>query len=213
MEPSDNTGVRERKKQANRNIILEAGRRVFSDIGFEASTVRDIVRESGLAQGTFYNYFNDKESVMQAITEEMAKDIRLQIGNARDLAKDPVAVIADAYLAYLKALTADPMNLQMITRNRDVIRGLVFQDSAIQAAFQELEADLRAAVTGKLLPPFPAKVSARLMIAAGFEVLILMDKDGAGPLDIEKTSKFLSLLFIGGIEKVSPVFKNDEELK
>ena len=62
------TGKRERTKRANREAILAAARRVFSDIGYGAASVRDIVRGTDLASGTFYNYFPDKEAALRAPT-------------------------------------------------------------------------------------------------------------------------------------------------
>jgi len=52
---------RERTKASNRAAILEAARDVFAELGYDAATVRDIVRRTDLASGTFYNYFPDKE--------------------------------------------------------------------------------------------------------------------------------------------------------
>jgi len=50
-------GKREKTKAANRQAILAAARRVFAQLGYEAATVRDIIRGTALASGTFYNYF------------------------------------------------------------------------------------------------------------------------------------------------------------
>src|ERR1700756_3535317 len=50
------TGKREQTKQQNRRAILDAARAVFSELGYETATVRDIIRRTGLAAGTFYNY-------------------------------------------------------------------------------------------------------------------------------------------------------------
>ena len=47
------TGKRERNKAANRTAILEAARRCFLELGYEAVTIRDVIRLSGLAAGTF----------------------------------------------------------------------------------------------------------------------------------------------------------------
>jgi AcrR family transcriptional regulator len=65
-------GKRERTKRANREALLAAAREVFSDIGYGAASVRDIVRGTDLASGTFYNYFPDKESVLRALVDEIA---------------------------------------------------------------------------------------------------------------------------------------------
>ena len=50
-------GRREQSKLANRQAILDAAREVFGEIGFEAATVRDIIRRTSLSVGAFYNYY------------------------------------------------------------------------------------------------------------------------------------------------------------
>src|SRR6185436_1007303 len=54
-------GKREQTKVQNRQAILDAARDVFGEKGYEAATVRDIIRRTGLAAGTFYNYYRSKE--------------------------------------------------------------------------------------------------------------------------------------------------------
>ena len=56
-------GKREQTKTANRLAILDAAREVFGEIGFEAATVRDIIRRTSLSVGAFYNYYRSKEEV------------------------------------------------------------------------------------------------------------------------------------------------------
>jgi AcrR family transcriptional regulator len=56
-------GRRERTKAANRASILDAAREVFAEHGYEAASVRDIIRGTDLASGTFYNYFPDKDAI------------------------------------------------------------------------------------------------------------------------------------------------------
>ena len=65
-------GKREQTKVANRQAILDAAREVFGELGYEACTVRDIIRRTGLAAGTFYNYFRSKEEVFTALADEGA---------------------------------------------------------------------------------------------------------------------------------------------
>ena len=70
-----NNGARETNKTKNRQAIIEAGIRVFISKGVSETTVRDIIRSTGLASGTFYNYFNSKEEVLVAIFNDFAKEI------------------------------------------------------------------------------------------------------------------------------------------
>ena len=66
------TGKREQTKVANRQAILDAARAGFGALGDDTATVRDISRRTGLAAGTFYNYFRSKEEVFAALADEGA---------------------------------------------------------------------------------------------------------------------------------------------
>src|SRR5438270_9726948 len=76
-------GKRERTKAANRAAILDAATEVFAEVGYGATTVRDIVRRTDLATGTFYNYFPDKEAVLHALLDEAATEARARVREAR----------------------------------------------------------------------------------------------------------------------------------
>ena len=66
-------GKREQTKVQNRQAILDAAREVFGEMGYEAATVRDIIRRTGLAAGTFYNYYRSKEEVFAALADDGAR--------------------------------------------------------------------------------------------------------------------------------------------
>src|SRR5579885_551155 len=68
-----NVGKREQTKVANRQAILDAAREVFGELGYETATVRDIIRRTGLAAGTFYNYYRSKEEVFAALSDDGAR--------------------------------------------------------------------------------------------------------------------------------------------
>src|SRR4029077_16288320 len=80
-------GRRELTKAQNRAVILDAARRVFAEMGFATATVRDIIRATPLASGTFYNYFKSKEEVFQAIHDETALKIRPRLREERNRAE------------------------------------------------------------------------------------------------------------------------------
>src|SRR5438270_11204956 len=73
------TGRREERKAHNRAKLLAAARRVFAEKGLGEATARDIVRETDLATGTFYNYFDDKEDAFRALLLEFAERARASV--------------------------------------------------------------------------------------------------------------------------------------
>jgi AcrR family transcriptional regulator len=61
-------------KEATRNRILQAARRLFADNGFDATTTRDIAKEAGIASGTLFNYFPTKEAIVACLASEAIGD-------------------------------------------------------------------------------------------------------------------------------------------
>lgn len=53
--------------------IVESAIQVFTEKGVDKTTISDIVKSAGIAQGTFYLYFPSKLSLMPAIAEEMVQ--------------------------------------------------------------------------------------------------------------------------------------------
>lgn len=52
-----------------RNQLLQAGRKIFERDGFAAARITDISDLAGVAHGTFYTYFDAKETIFQELIE------------------------------------------------------------------------------------------------------------------------------------------------
>lgn len=61
--------VRSETRAAYREAILDAATRVFGRLGFQDAKMADIAAEAGVAAGTVYNYFKNKEEVFRSILE------------------------------------------------------------------------------------------------------------------------------------------------
>jgi len=75
--PYRSTEKTRQKKDAKRSALMQAAVRVFAEKGYHAAAIRDIVAAAGVAVGTFYFYFPDKETLFVYLYEETA-DFLLQ---------------------------------------------------------------------------------------------------------------------------------------
>lgn len=55
--------------------ILTAARTVFREKGYDATAVSDIVREAGVAQGTFYLYFPSKKHAVLELAHQVTAEV------------------------------------------------------------------------------------------------------------------------------------------
>src|SRR3954451_18465214 len=103
-----NGGRREERKAQNRAKLLEAARKVFAEKGYGEATARDIVRETDLATGTFYNYFDDKQDVFMALLDEMGETGRaLARAQRQDSARSLEERVSNAFRAYFEWAVAE----------------------------------------------------------------------------------------------------------
>ncbi|MFZ4814083.1 MAG: TetR/AcrR family transcriptional regulator [Phototrophicaceae bacterium] len=63
--------IQEQLATARRDQILDAATSVFATKGFHPATIKDIAREAGIADGTIYNYFENKTALLIAIFARM----------------------------------------------------------------------------------------------------------------------------------------------
>ncbi len=61
--------------EARREQILLAALQCFGEKGYHASTMDDLVRESGLSKGSLYWHFRSKEEVFLALLDSFATEI------------------------------------------------------------------------------------------------------------------------------------------
>lgn len=190
------TGKREATKAANRAAILDAARVVFAEQGYGAASVRDIVRQTGLATGTFYNYFPDKEAVLRAVLVETATEVRARLREVRAEAGDLREFLSVGLRMYFSFLVEDRATFQLVRRNAGTIRTL-FGEPVLAGGLEELISDLRDGIGRGALPPMDVDYAAAAMFGAGFEVgMLMLDRD---PPDVDGATTFVTALFVGGL--------------
>jgi len=193
---SEPLGKREQTKVQNRCMIMEAARQVFAELGFGATTVRDIIRATPLASGTFYNYFKSKEEVFQAIRDEAALNIRPKLREERMKARTIEEFISGTFRTFFEFVVSDEANFHAIRRNTDTIRVRMDTPEVI-AGFEELREDLETAIAKGVFPPVDADYLMAAIVGVAFEVadrMVVRDTpDPAG------AAVFATALFMGGV--------------
>lgn len=100
-----------------REQILDGAGRVFMAHGFDAASMNDIVRESGVSKGTIYVYFENKEQLFAALVarerDRFASEMRKTIARYDD--------VEEALTHYGRALAAHLASDTTISAMRSVI--------------------------------------------------------------------------------------------
>ncbi|WP_314586326.1 TetR/AcrR family transcriptional regulator [Paenibacillus terrigena] len=69
-----------------KNEILQAAEHFFKHKGYERTSISDIVKHIGVAQGTFYYYFKSKEEIAEALIDNI---LQRDLETIERIAEDP----------------------------------------------------------------------------------------------------------------------------
>jgi AcrR family transcriptional regulator len=97
------TSRRERLRKELRDEILTAARDLFVRNGYESVTMRKVAERVGVAPGTIYHYFDDKDAILATICEEtFARLDKRMEALAKDPGGDPLERLRRAGRMYIQ---------------------------------------------------------------------------------------------------------------
>jgi len=88
--------------------ILKASIKVFARHGFFNSTVADVARQAGVADGTVYLYFKNKDDILVSIFNHVMDGVMDCIDRELSRLKDPVSKLRKIIEMHLELMEHDP---------------------------------------------------------------------------------------------------------
>ncbi|GGB40877.1 TetR family transcriptional regulator [Lentibacillus populi] len=103
-------GFNEYEKQFITNSLIEQGKILFSNFGFQKTSILEITKNVGIAPGTFYKFFNSKEDLYFVILEKEEEKIKEQYANV-DIFKEnqPKKAIKSILQQMINTIETNPL--------------------------------------------------------------------------------------------------------
>lgn len=126
-----------KKRERTRGALLDSAISVFANKGFEATRITDITKYANLANGTFYNYYQDKDELLRDVAAGLLVEITGQINDEIEgLTHGPTRVtLATARL--MQVARREPEWLDVLLKGVFIVPEL--QSATVQFLRQDLE--------------------------------------------------------------------------
>ena len=184
------------RRAATTEAILKAGRRLFGDRGFAATTIDDIAEAAQGAKGAVYHHFATKEAVFAAVFDLVSRDLVADIDRAVRTEKDVLAAIVAGTQHYFAACAKGP-TCQIILRDGPAVMGWErWREIDAQHFGGKFPRALTAAMDAGLIARQPIEPIARLLLGAVTEAAVAC----AGRSDVLKAGNEYSRAFKSLIE-------------
>ncbi len=194
--PYRSTEKTRQKKDAKRTALMQAAVRTFAQKGYQSATIRDIVKEAGVAIGTFYFYFPDKETLFVHLYEETADFLLQALRQAISSRVTFPKQIEAALQAYVNIAMYEPAIVQLLLIGGV---GAVPALAAKRSVFREKlvrswQRPLTSALDKNMIAPQNERITAEALTGAFDEVILNLlnqpDRDELAPAVVQDLTQF-----------------------
>ncbi len=116
----DRAGPVTPRGQKTRARLLKAAESVFGEKGYERASIADITRKGGVALGTFYVYFPDKQSIFVEVVDELGTRLRRLIGESTAGCASRMEVEREGLRTFFEFVREHP-NLYRVVRQAEFV--------------------------------------------------------------------------------------------
>jgi len=171
VETNSELGKQQRKSKATKQRIFHAAKKILQEQGYESLSLKNICKEAGVSNGSFYHHFDSKEDLLSFYIEEqpVIDANLLEIPSSADETKETIILVYLNYAAYCRELGArfienyyTPKNQALnptkrTERSYPIVTVRSYLENAIAAnvivpslAIEEITTDIRMLIIGNV---------------------------------------------------------------
>ena len=197
-----NLSKREKNKKNNRSIIIKAGIEIFLKKGISQTTVRDIIRNTDLASGTFYNYFKSKEEVLIAALDESAIEIGQELRARRKKAKNLEEFVYSQIRPFFDFARDHSELFMIMSSNLNDVQAFSVETPMMTLELESLKEDIIIGIEEKILPDVDPDYFCSVIQSVTEGIAFTLVRKSMSNKDIDFAVKFCTNFIVAGIRSV-----------
>ncbi len=115
-------GRRDRRKQATRRQLIRAGRRLFSEAGLYEARIEDLSRRAGIAKGTLYLYFRNRDELAREVVAMGYRELRAHVLRRIDGARSLEGLLRALVEAHVEFFRENPDLVRIFHQARGMLK-------------------------------------------------------------------------------------------
>lgn len=169
----------QKRTENTRKLLIKAGKKLFVEKGYAATSTPEIVKTAGVTRGALYHHFSDKQDLFRAVVEQDCEAVGIEINRESEDADSIIDMLKSGSSAFVKAITSQGRARTILIEGPSVLGQkelMAIEDRFTRLSLRQgLEAALKhGAIKPLALQPLVELVSsmldgAALKVEAGFD--------------------------------------------
>jgi len=154
--------------------LVDVATRLFAAHGYDDTSIKAVLAESGASRGSLYHHFPGKDALFLAVMEDVGMRIGRQVEDVMRAAPDPVAALRAGCLAWIR-LAGDPVVRQVMLIDAPAVLGWQrWRELDEQGPLGVIRAALAYAAEAGIIEQRHVDAFAHIVLAAANEVTLVI---------------------------------------
>ncbi len=200
---SDGPALRRRLSPTDRRAqLVAAGAQVFTERGYQGTSLEDIAARAGVTRPLIYRYFRDKDELYREILRNARAELDAALLAAVDPAQEPAEQLRAGLSAYFTFVRDRAQHWDVLFGGGTAVAGTVAEEAA-RLRFET--ADMVAALVGRAVPHVPERaVSAYAHAISGAAEQLTKWWRRHPEAEVAELVDYLRDVVWGGLERLAP---------
>jgi AcrR family transcriptional regulator len=147
-----------------REQLLDVGRALFADKGYDATSVEEIAAQAGVSKPVVYEHFGGKEGLYAVVVDREMRSLLEAVTGALTVEAHPREVLEQAALALLTYIETSTDGFRILVRDSPVAQSTGSFASLISDATTQVEHLLAEQFTARGFEPKTAPIYAQMLV-------------------------------------------------
>jgi AcrR family transcriptional regulator len=165
---------RRERGRATRERLIDAGRELFGERGYEATSIEAILEAAGVRRGALYHHFDTKAALYDAVLDRVVAEIAADAAAAARAVQDPVASLREGCATWLRAARDPRVQRIALIDPPSVVGWTRWRELDEMYILGGLKRNLELIAADGRLPPGDVTLLAHMVLAAVNEAALLV---------------------------------------
>ena len=144
--------LRARQAEGTRQLLIATARGLFTEQGYAATSVEEIIQRAGVAKGALYHHFGGKDDLFRAVYEAVQAEAVAGVVTAAQAEQEPWAAVRAGLSAFLDACLQPSFRRIVVLDSVGVLQQDVWDGGIEHNELPMLRTVLTPLVSADLLP-------------------------------------------------------------
>ena len=145
-------GLRARQADETRHLLISVARELFTDRGFAATSIEDIIQRAGVARGALYHHFSGKDALFRAVYDAVQVEAVSGVMAAALAVDEPWAAVRAGLSAFLDACLEPTFRRVVVLDSVSVLQQEVWEGGIEHIELPMLRTVLTSLLATNVLP-------------------------------------------------------------